>query len=133
MRKIPAAQARREIREPPQDDLSRSEPARSPARISMNQRLQTLLRHRDMLREHLAWIEEEIAREANRHDRSNTQAAPSSDPNQPAPAATPSAFLPEPDIKGLHGEVRRGCLACFVGVMLLLGAVVGFIYWHYRP
>jgi len=111
----------------------------------MNPRIDKLLRQRDLLREHLNWIEEEIATahpeerpaptESNadlanttpERARQDTDSAPSPDvvdsPNE--------AFLPEPDATTVHSEVRTGCLLYFGIASMALGLLIAYIYWRY--
>lgn len=99
----------------------------------MNPRLAALLRQRDLLREHAAWLDSEIAREQGAQSPTPIVAA-SNRIEVPAPSGAPTnthALVPEPDIKELHSEVRQGCMLYFMIAASLLGALIGFIYWRY--
>lgn len=110
----------------------------------MNARLDVLLRQRELLRQHAQWLDAEIT--AARHAAglealvppTATPVAATAAPvhsGQGLAAATASVetamALPEPDIKGLHGEVRRGCMMYFTLAAGVLGAVIALIYWRY--
>lgn len=101
----------------------------------MKSRLEELLRQREILREHAAWLEREIAAAGAPGGPASPEGIPA-----PAPVPVPPAVVPptpivtvEPDIKGLHDEVRRGCFLYFFIAAIVLGAVVAFIYWNYQP
>lgn len=99
-----------------------------------NPRLAALQRQRDLLREHVLWLDGEIARESS---AGAATTAPVAVTPLVATAAPPAAtgpvpvLLPEPDIKGLHNEVRQGCLLYFLLAAGCIGALIAFIYWHY--
>ncbi len=99
----------------------------------MKSRLDALLRQRELLREHAAWLDAEIAREKSGQHITAPAATTALEPEAAAVVNEESAdaVLPEPDVKGLHAEVRQGCLlyAAIFGTILV--ALVGFIYWRY--
>ncbi len=125
----------------------------------MSERLRHLQRQQSLLREHLAWIETEIAREASATASitdpiAKTPAVPFVTtpvsplaPASPLPAAM-SASPPAPDITAdaeaiierYAGEerlnpadIRRGCLTIFVATLLLLaGGVAAAWLLYYR-
>jgi len=99
----------------------------------MNPRLAALLRQRDLLREHATWLDGEIAREQGSAVAPPSITASTATDAQPAPVvpATSPSVVPEPDIKGLHHEVRQGCMLYFLIAAGLLGGLIGFIYWRY--
>jgi hypothetical protein len=106
----------------------------------MNSRLEALLRQRELLGEHVRWLEDEIAQERLRSGNA-TPAAPAP-PQRMVPSPAVSAAIAadpvlmeggvgEPDVKGLHNEVRRGCLIYFLIAAAALGGLIAFIYWKY--
>jgi hypothetical protein len=97
----------------------------------MNRRLPNLLHQRDLVREHLKWLEEEIAAESTAPTAAVVSAEAASGEGRPPSSPPVECFVPEPDIKELHGEVRRGCLGYFVLAAAVLAALVGYIYWRY--
>lgn len=97
----------------------------------MKSRLEALLRQRELLREHTQWLEDEIAAE-----RARTGARAPAPATATPPASAPSApanrvETPEADVRGLHNEVRRGCLLYGFLAVVALGGLVAFIYWKY--
>ena len=109
----------------------------------MKTRLESLLHQREIIREHLRWLDGEIDAPMNRAGTvekglspPQTRESPVETPS-PLPAATsPAAGNPveiprEVDVVGLHNEVRRGCLLYAAISGLLLGGLIGFIYWRY--
>jgi hypothetical protein len=97
------------------------------------QRLAELQRQRDLVREHLAWLEREIARE---HGATPPAPVVSVSVHAASTAATSPAPLPEiprPDPVGAAAETRRGCLFLFIAALSLLGLALFAIYFlHYR-
>jgi len=101
------------------------------------QRLAELQRQRDLVREHLAWLEREIAREHNVTPPVAPTAVVSVSvrPEPSVPPATPSppAELPKPDPIGAAAEARRGCLLFFFAAFAILAlALVAIYFLHYR-
>ena len=108
----------------------------------MTPRMEKLQRQRALLQEHLRWLESEIAAEA-----SNVPARPAGTAgiaaevaSPPSPSPVPSeaetsapapADLPEADVRGIHNEVRSGCLLYFAIAFVGMGLLVGIIYWLY--
>lgn len=101
----------------------------------MSDRLRHLQRQQTLLREHLAWIESEIA-----HETASTETATT----QPA-ATAPSVSAPVPksssdsDADALieryaanerqnPGDLRRGCLLIFVASLLLMAGGVTVVW-----
>jgi len=112
----------------------------------MTPRMEKLQRQRALLQEHLRWLESEIASEASTVPAgisessepaaaapvvpSPTAVAPTESPGAiAAPDAT--ALVPEADVRGIHSDVRSGCLLYFILAFVALAAVVGLIYWLY--
>ena len=112
----------------------------------MNPRLESLLRQRDLIQQHLRWLEGEIEQIRSlvpesgstpiRTDVSRPPAEPAAD-REPS-THTESAPLPdvldaphEIDVRSVHNEVRRGCLIYASVAIAVLGAVIAFIYWRY--
>lgn len=103
----------------------------------MNDRLQELLRQQTLVREQLAWLEKEIARES-------TAAAPAPLANMPVPPPRPiitpapedaDALLDKYATSERHNPraLKRGCLLLFffaLGVCVLLPLAIYF--FHYR-
>ncbi len=98
----------------------------------MNPRMEKLLRQRALVQEHLRWLEGEIAAESGsklsppdpQQESANPRAA------NPTPEVR-AAELSEPNVRGIHSEVRTGCLLYFGLACLALGLIVAFIYWRY--
>ncbi len=104
------------------------------------QRLAELQRQRDLVREHLAWLEREIAREHSVTPQAiapavvsvSVQPEPSSPTPTPAVPTFPSE-LPKPDPVGAAAEARRGCLLLFIAAFAILALALFAIYFlHYR-
>ena len=102
----------------------------------MTERLRNLQRQQAILREHLAWIEAEIAQEIV-HTETGT----------PRPAtwqrSTPAATDPidaDALIERYAGkerqnpaDIRRGCLLFFAGTLALCAIVIASVWWlRYR-
>lgn len=105
----------------------------------MSERLRHLQRQQALLREHLAWIENEIVRETAR----------ATGPASPAPVATHSPVIanafPSPadadalieryaaEEKQNPADIRRGCLMVFfLALLLIAGAVTASWVLFYR-
>jgi hypothetical protein len=100
-----------------------------------------LRRQRDLIRDHLRWLESAIA------DAEGRRVAPGSAPKEEAviaaklPRSTESEAtmvqdtrdeLPvEVDVHSIHDEVRRGCFLYAAIAFALLGGLVAIIYWRY--
>jgi len=115
----------------------------------MNERLQHLQRQHVLLREHIAWIEAEIAKETVPTEmstqRQNTW-APTPPPtlNSTTTAAEPNNTTEPIDADALieryagkerqsPADVRRGCLMIFGGTMALIALVLFGVWWlRYR-
>lgn len=109
----------------------------------MSGRIDKLLRQRELVREHLRWLDDEIAA-AHPADQPSAAAHPPAAATDTAPprslfaaTATPAessaieSALPEPDSPNLHSEVRNGCLLYFGIAFAAFGLLVAFIYWRY--
>jgi hypothetical protein len=108
----------------------------------VSDRSDELRRQRDLLREHLAWIEREIAREA----AEPTFASPVEEPppRLAQPQLSVSASDADRDAEAILAEFRRsaptveaqtkrGCILYFAaGVGLLLVIILGAAYFYYR-
>jgi septum formation inhibitor MinC len=105
----------------------------------MNTRLDELLRQRELMREHLRWLENEIVSEQGEAPATvsaSSQPAHSASPPIAQTTATHSTDanpdpLPEPDVRSLASEVRSGCMIYAAILFGSLAALVGFIYWKY--
>lgn len=112
----------------------------------MKPRIDKLLHQRDLLREHLRWIDEEIAAaevgdpltpsEQRGQDPTALSISQPGDVNSPPIAETANdsvaeVLLPEPDTRGAHNEVRAGCLLYFGVASAAFGLLVAYIYWRY--
>jgi hypothetical protein len=101
----------------------------------MSDRLSYLQRQRALLREHLAWIDSEISREAP----TAAPAAPTADstPTKASMLSTSNAVVPEPlgeadaliekyasEERQSPDAIRRGCLYVFISAVSLLTACV---------
>jgi hypothetical protein len=118
----------------------------------MNLRLSTLLRQRDLLREHLRWLEEEIASAgaspeqqrspattattlprisaaANVTAIASAGASASARENLGANTMAAADILPELDSKSIHDEVRRGCLIYATIAFACIAIIVAFAFW----
>lgn len=104
----------------------------------MKTRLEALLRQRELIREHLKWLESEIA--GVESASSAVARAPSAHAKVETPSVessvTASEFLPadvpaEVDVRSIHSEVRAGCVVYGAIAATLLAALLGFIYWKY--
>jgi hypothetical protein len=103
--------------------------------------MERLQRQRALLHEHLRWLESEIAAEASAPATTKVSTEPAgiaapaaSAPPAPVPASIgsePAVEVPEADVRGIHSEVRSGCLLYFALAFVALGLAVGFIYWRY--
>jgi len=111
----------------------------------MTPRMEQLKRQRALLHEHLRWLESEIAAETSAVLTVRPAAAAPAPSIAPQPTTAPdhadlatasapnapAAEVPEADVRGIHSEVRSGCLLYFAIAFVALAAVVGFIYWRY--
>jgi len=93
-----------------------------------SERLAELQRQRALVRDHLAWLDGEIA--------SATGALPAASPNPVAPppsaAAEPALFY-EPDPVSAQLSARRGCFLYFAAAVFLFVLALGAIYFlRYR-
>lgn len=88
------------------------------------QRLAELQRQRDLVREHLNWLDKEIAAELG----------PASLPALTViPALEAAASLPVPDAVGAATSARRGCFLVFATAMVLIViALVAVYFLRYR-
>lgn len=97
------------------------------------ERLDELRRQRALVRQHLEWLDREIAAAAP-EDRPATPM-----PTSPVATATPphpaAATLPtyEPDPEGARQAARRGCFILAAIILALLTiSLVAIYYWRYR-
>lgn len=101
----------------------------------MNSRLEELLRQRELMREHLRWLENEIAGAQGNQGTPPTAATPevpTTAPEQVASAPSEDLSpLPEPDLRSVHNEVKSGCLIYSLILFGGLAALIVFIYWKY--
>ena len=101
----------------------------------MNPRLDELLRQRELMREHLQWLENEIVAAQGGKEPSPASVKPGTPEQEPEEAASEPAEnlppLPEPDPESVHNEVKSGCLVYSLILFGALAALVGFIYWKY--
>jgi hypothetical protein len=112
----------------------------------MSERLRTLHRQQALLREHLAWLDGEIAREANQPKPDTAPVAlPTTPPLSAATTADPAPDQdPAPDVDALieryasserqnPADLRRGCLLVFsAGLTLMIVSVVMLWLVFYR-
>jgi hypothetical protein len=97
----------------------------------MNSRLDELLRQRELMREHLRWLENEIVGAQGGKETSPLLGKPE-DPKPTVSASDENLSpLPEPDLKSVQSEVKSGCLIYSLILFGGLAALVGFIYWKY--
>ena len=96
----------------------------------MSERLRQLQRQQALLREHLAWIDREIVREASASVPSADvadQLHPSAVVTSPQPPVTDADSLLEhyaAEERQNPADIRRGCLIIFFGALLLLASLV---------
>ena len=102
----------------------------------MSERLRNLQRQQALLREHLAWIETEIAQESVQPESSTPH--PSS-----WQRTTPKAAEPIDADKLIEryagkerqqpADIRRGCLLLFIGTFALFALLIVSVWWlRYR-
>jgi CHASE2 domain-containing sensor protein len=108
----------------------------------VSDRSDELRRQRDLLTEHLAWIEREIAREAAEAQQEAPVAQPP--PRLAQPQFSVSASDADRDAEAILAEFRRsapaveaqtkrGCILYFAAAVgLLLVIVLGAAYFYYR-
>lgn len=112
----------------------------------MSDRLSHLQRQQALLREHLAWIESEIAAESGKSAPSPlAPILPSSQPRASAPPSLPVSSTgsitaaPPAEVDALieqyatterqnPADIRRGCFLVFTAAFLLLAGVVGAVW-----
>lgn len=97
-------------------------------------RLAVLRRQRQLLTEHLAWLDREIA-------AAEDASASSLYPNFPPPGALATPDLPlasDPlpetlDPRAVHDNVRRGCFLYFaLALLTLIAALAAFYFLYHR-
>ncbi len=104
----------------------------------MSDRRAELLRQRELLREHLAWLEREIAAEPG-------GVAPAAEPYRLAPETTyqprpPDLDPPRPDVEAIMAQyqpavpvavqTKAGCILYFVlGIAFLAALVTGYYFY----
>lgn len=102
----------------------------------MSERLRHLQRQQALLREHLAWIENEIARETPEGPSPVPPLNPSTNPTtpvQPAPEADALLEKYAADERQNPADIRRGCFIVFASALALLGVgVVAMWLLFYR-
>lgn len=109
-------------------------------------RLAELQRQRDLIREHLAWLDREIAREQGglpviitpRATTSSPTPAPSTltPPSAPAAPAVANLPVPPPDPKTSALAARRGCFTAFFAAfafIVLIFFAIYFLRYRDRP
>jgi len=112
----------------------------------MSDRRAELLRQRELLREHLAWLEREIAAEPG-------SAGFAADPNHPAPEAdmplprAPDLDPARPDVEAIMAQyqpsvpvavqTKAGCILYFIlGIAVLVALITAFYFYlrtHQAP
>ena len=108
----------------------------------MSERLRQLQRQQALLREHLAWIEGEIAREkppgSNAATLPTIHTPPARPGLNPESATTPTdgdadALLERYAASERQNprSIRLGCLLIFFGTLGLLALIVGVAWWSY--
>jgi hypothetical protein len=104
-------------------------------------RLNELIHQRELLREHLAWLDREIARESGLGTTKPSSEllinAPVVASGSPSPLAdSPISGLENysaPDPKTTAADTKKGCLIAAMAVLtLLVAALVGIYFWKYR-
>lgn len=112
-------------------------PIHAPAPHAMTPRMEKLQRQRALLQDHLRWLESEIAAEASvpaitpRDPPAPLVEMPATASLPDAPPAAHGAEVPEPNVRGIHSEVRSGCLLYFGLAFAAVGLLVAYIYWKY--
>ncbi len=106
----------------------------------MSERLRQLQRQQALLREHLAWIEGEIAREKPAGSNAAPPPAIHTPPADPEFTPTTATRLADGDADALleryaaaerqnPRSIRLGCLLIFFGTLGLLALIVGVAWW----
>jgi hypothetical protein len=86
-------------------------------------RLAELQRQRDLVRDHLNWLDKEIASELG----------PASLPALTVIPAIEASVTPQPDPIGAATSARRGCFLFFsIGIALFMLALVAIYFLKYR-
>jgi hypothetical protein len=108
----------------------------------VSERSEELRRQRDLLREHLAWIEREISAEAARPapdiERADAPPVLASAPFQALPVASDSdaeRILAEfrRTSPAIQSQTKRGCILYFaIAVALILGVAFAFFFFYSR-
>ncbi len=100
-----------------------------------SEKLAQLRRQRELVQEHLDWLDAEIANFSVVQPGSVDQespAKPAPDQTDPHSTETPDPLL-KPDPLSSSAEARRGCLILFFVVIGLLSAMlIGIYFWKYR-
>ena len=102
----------------------------------MSERLRLLQRQQTLLREHLAWIDAQIAEESITPEIST----PRPTAWQPTPTANPEPIDADSLIERYAekerqrpADIRRGCLLLFIGTLALLALILVGVWWmRYR-
>ena len=98
-------------------------------------RLAELQRQRELVRQHLAWLDAEIA-DANGQPRHETPPASNAAPADAPPrdvVAPPMSTASEPDPARAAATARRGCFVfALIAALLFAGTLVGIYLLKYR-
>ncbi|HTJ77614.1 MAG TPA: hypothetical protein VL357_01335 [Rariglobus sp.] len=103
----------------------------------MSDRHQDLRRQYELLREHLAWLEKEIAIETAKSSGQPIVAAPASRPPPPSPSVAPTTITDADALLADYSQTERhdpkatkqGCLLAFGIMLALLAAGVTAAYF----
>lgn len=110
-----------------------------------SQHLKNLLKQKELIEGHLAWINEEIAKESFREQpvaqpkslQSRISQIDKDDPPSTAPVLQQTDVIPDlfdelgPDMKSATYDTKKGCFLYFgIGVAILVG-IVAYIYLAY--
>ena len=98
----------------------------------MSDRLQHLQRQQVILREHLAWIEEEISRETVPTEIGTPRPITwqPAKPNVPDPIDADALIERYAEKERQHpADIRRGCLLFFIGTLAVITLGIAAIWW----
>jgi hypothetical protein len=107
----------------------------------MSDRRADLLRQRELLREHLAWLEREIAAEPGSAAPAAGAEPRSAEAARPVPRA-PDLDPPRPDVEAIlaqyqptvpvAAQTKAGCILYFVVALAVLAVLVTAFYFYLR-
>lgn len=96
----------------------------------MSDRLEQLRRQRELLQQHLAWLDAEIATATRAEQRTPESAAPRAEPTDAELAQLMAAQKDAPADSA--SEAKRGCIVAFALMLAVLGLAVFAWYLLFR-